>query len=168
MAKTRILFYRIGEFRWYFEIQFILCSLTVIFRFISHKNVQYNLISAEILKIRGNSQFWRKRALFFKKCLISAEILIFNSNSRLSTKSQRKCDYFRQKTLNIVCHDPQIRSIFLIFRFALISPEKQPLKVEGQNMRRKSRIAGGCALTSQLFHSAFLQNLFTVLVINRL
>ena len=91
-------------------------DLTLIFINFLHKMFENNRISAEIMRFRGISRFWRKRALFFKKWLISADDLIFSWKSGLSTKSQRKRDYFRQKNVKIVCHDPQIRSIFLIFQ----------------------------------------------------
>ena len=135
-------------------------SVMVIIHKIFNEFFQNNLISAEIMKKRWKSQNWRILASFFKKVRISAVNLIFITNSRLSTKSQRKIDYFRKINPKIVCHDPQILSIFLTFRVAVISRENRPVPVEGGNMRRKWGIPGWCALKSQLFHSAFARNLF--------
>ena len=138
----------------------------VIFHKISEMFFQNNLISAEIMKKRWKSPNWRILASFLKKLGISADNLIFTRNSRLLTKSQRKCDYFRNKIHKIVCHDPQIRSIFVIFWFALISGENRPMKVEGPNMRRKWRIRGWCGLRSQWFHSSFAFGSCSRLIIN--
>ena len=77
---------------------------------------QNSLISAEIMKKRGKSHNSPNSAFFSKKMVISADNLIFIRKSRISTKSQRKCDYFREKNPNIVCHDSRIRSIFRIFK----------------------------------------------------
>ena len=121
---------------------------------------QNNVISAEILKKRWKSQYSRNSNFYSKKSLISAENFNFTQKSRISTKSQRKIDYFREINHKIVCHDPQILSIFLTFRVAVISRENRPVPVEGGNMRRKWGIPGWGALKSQLFHSAFARNLF--------
>ena len=133
----------------------------VIFPEIQNLFCENNRFSAEIMKKRWKSQKWRISAFFSKKLVISAVNLIFTRKTRFSPKSQRKCDYIREKIPKIVCHDPRNRSIFLVFKFAFISSQNRPLRVEGANMRRKWGIRGWCALKSRLFHSAFARNLFT-------
>ena len=76
---------------------------------------------------------WRKKCKLLKKSLISAVILKFTWKSRLSTKSQRKFDYFPLQIQKIVCHDPQIRSIFSLFKKWLNSTNFDP---QTQNSRK--------------------------------
>ena len=85
------------------------------FTFFSRKYSKNQLISAENLKFRWKSTKWRKLALYFEKSLNYADNLNFTSKSRFSTNCQRNWGYFRVKNSKIVCHDPQFRSIFLIF-----------------------------------------------------
>ena len=145
------------DFRWWNEIQFWLMGIIhKLFNYFS----QNNLISAEILKKSWKTKNGRIYALLIKKLVNSAVNLIFIRKSRISTKSQRKIDYFREINHKIVCHDPQILSIFLTFRVAVISRENRAVPVEGGNMRRKWGIPGWGGLKSQLFHSAFARNLF--------
>ena len=146
------------DFRWWNKISNLnYGDFVTLFWFYFPKIVSFPL---RLWKQRWKSSNRRNLASFPTKLAISADNFIFTWNSRFPTKSQRKGAYFRQINLKIVCHDPQILSIFLVFRFAVISRENRPVKVGGQNMRRKWRIPGWCALKSQLFHSAFARNLF--------
>ena len=91
-------------------------SFVVIFANFVPQIFQKYLISAEILKLCWNSQILRNSANYLKITLISADKIILTSKCPISTKVQRKCDYFTEKIQEIVCHDPQIRSIFPIIK----------------------------------------------------
>ena len=136
------------HFRWWSEILF---SNLAFFHQTLNLIFQNNLISAEILKMCWKSPKWRKNEKWFQKSLISAVILKLSWKSRLSTKSQRKCDYFRLQIQKIVCHDPQIRSIFSLFKKSLKSTNFYPQTPKFEEMTGWEGKRGDSVLKSSSF-----------------